>query len=232
MDDVVESTDFSRFDGILLGGDLASFTSADDATMDHIDGFFDLGANSTLWALGNHDYSDTSRVRSYTGRKPYYTWFDHGTTFVALDTQQDSSRISGAQLDFFNSVIDTMSLSHTLVVMTHKLIWMSGNEELELQIDDVSNGPFGTCGFCLNPNNFYTDVAPRLIEMKLLGIEVICLAGDVGNKIKQFEYTDASDIHYLACGMKAGDADNMVIRLFNWPELRAFHWKFVPLGDL
>lgn len=232
MDDVVESTDFSRFDGILLGGDLASSTSADDATMDHIDGFFDLGANSTLWALGNHDYSDTSRVRAYTGRKPYYTWFDHGTTFLVLDTQQDSSRISGAQLDFFDSVLDTMSLSHTLVVMTHKLIWMSGNEELELQIDDVSNGPFGTCGFCLNPNNFYTDLAPRLIEMKLLGIEVICLAGDVGNKIKQFEYTDASGIHYIACGMKAGDADNVAIRLFNWPELRAFHWKFVPLGDL
>ena len=232
MDAVVESKDYSIYDALLLGGDLASSTSQDDATMDHIDSFFDFESESTLWTLGNHDVHTPSRISQYTGRERYYAWHDHGVTFIVLDTQLDNSSITGDQLQFFESVVDTIQISHALILMTHKLIWMYENEDLESQINDVSNGILGECDYCLNPNNFYEDLYIPLSEVHERGVKVTCIAGDIGKKVSQFQYRDDNGIQFLASGIKHGEIGNLYLKLCNWPTLRSLLWSFEAVETL
>ena len=72
---------------LLLGGDLSYYTSEDDLTMDRVNQFFNIGSHNTLWSLGNHDYTDLSRVELYTNRPSHYSYFNNGISFLVLDTQ-------------------------------------------------------------------------------------------------------------------------------------------------
>lgn len=87
MDSVAENIDYSFYDMLWLGGDLALSSSLDDMTMDHLDSILDLDNENTLWALGNHDYADLDRVQAYTYRLPYYAYYKDKITFIVLDTQ-------------------------------------------------------------------------------------------------------------------------------------------------
>jgi hypothetical protein len=120
---------------------------------------------------------------------------------LLLDVQDSLSIIAGAQLKLLTDVADTISTSSHLIILHHKFIWMSGHEELEPQISTLSNAQLGSCFYCINPNNFYTEVYPKLIEVKHRRINVICLAGDIGNKVKGFEYSTAEGLYFLASGM-------------------------------
>ena len=100
MDPVVEEIDFSFFDMLLLGGDMALATSKDDTTMMHVDSVFHLDNASTLWALGNHDYSDLDRITNFTHKDAYFATHQNNITFLVLDTQDSLSNIIGDQLDF------------------------------------------------------------------------------------------------------------------------------------
>ena len=93
MDSVVERVDFSKFDMLWLGGDLTKHTSQDDYTMSYVDSIFDIGNINTLWALGNHDYSDLNRIQNYTKRPPFYSFFKDGLTIIVLDTHDSLSRV-------------------------------------------------------------------------------------------------------------------------------------------
>jgi len=78
---------------------------------------------------------------------------------------------------------------------------MPGNSELEPIINDVANGDFGSCGFCTNPNNFYQDIYPLLVNAQKDGVAVICLAGDLGFKVAEFEHITSDSIFFLASGI-------------------------------
>lgn len=149
MDSYSEELDYAVYDMIWLGGDMAHLSSADDATMDYLDGFFDFDQPSTLWALGNHDHSDLNRVENYTGRKAYYHHYQHGINFLVLDTQDSFSNIVGEQLELVNNVLDTIEEGTHLVILHHKLIWLYGHPEFEPKINQISNGPYGECPYCL-----------------------------------------------------------------------------------
>ena len=66
----------------------------------------------------------------------------------------------GDQLLYARAVLDTVQESKQVFVLTHKMIWMADNGPLQAMIDSVSNGYYGSCFFCVNPNNFYTDIYP------------------------------------------------------------------------
>lgn len=196
MDSISEKINYKNYDMLLLGGDLAKSTSWNNKTIAYVDSVFDLKNSNTLWSLGNHDYKNLDIVKSYTKRNPYYSYHKNGITFLVLDTQDSLSNITGNQKSFFDKVTDTLKNSSHLVVMHHKLIWMYGNEGLEDKINKVSNGNLGSRSHCLNPNNFYTDIYPRLKELKQKGVEIICLAGDIGNKVSEFEYRTQDGIWF------------------------------------
>ncbi|TAH40128.1 MAG: hypothetical protein EYC69_12025 [Bacteroidetes bacterium] len=232
MDSTVEAMSFSAYDMLWLGGDLASTSSSDDSTMNHLDSIFNLGSPNTLWSLGNHDYSDLQRVQNYTGRNPFYSYFKNGITIIVLDTQDSLSNIIGAQKVFFDAVTDTLDRSSHLIVLLHKLIWMYGDSVFEPQIPSVTNGGFGNCFYCVNPNNFNTEIYPKLLSLKQRGINVICVGGDIGFNVKEFSHVNNDGIVFLASGINAGSSGNSGLVFSHDVVQKQLSWRFTPLEEL
>ncbi len=231
LDSLTEHIDFSQFDMLWLGGDLAWLTSGDLQTMTHIDSIFNIGSPRTFWTLGNHDYTDLNRIEAFTGRPNYYASYHDGITVIVLDTQDSLSQIVGPQFDFLNNVLDTIQFSSHLVVLHHKLIWMYGNDSFEPQIPSVSNAKFGDCSYCINPNNFNVDIYPKLVVAKKKGIEIICIGGDIGHKTKTFEYVTKDSIHFLASGIRAGASNNKALFFTHNVTDQSLTWQYKPLAD-
>ena len=232
IDSVAEKIDYTKFDMVWLGGDLAKNTSNNDQIMAHIDSIFDFGNANTLWSLGNHDYPNLNRIQSFTNRPPFYSYYKNGITFIVLDTQDSLSNIIGAQKVLFDSVVDTIQESSHLIILHHKLIWMYNNDELELLEPTVPNGGFGDCFFCINPNNFYTDIYPKLEEVKQKGIEVICIGGDIGVKANEFEYISPEGIYFLASGIYSGLTENKALLFHHDQAKKQLTWEYKLISEL
>ena len=232
MDSSAEQIDYSKYDMLWLGGDLAYLTSVDDVTMSHLDSILNFESSTTLWALGNHDYSNLERIQNYTNKPPYYSTNRNGITFLVLDTQDSLSNIVGMQKELVEDVLDTIQNSSYLVVLHHKLIWMYGNPDLETQMSTIPNGDFGNYFHCINPNNFYDDIYPKLVDVTKRGIEVICIAGDIGGKAKQFEYITDDGIYFLASGIDAGKKGNLALVFNHDVSNKKLEWEFVSIENL
>jgi hypothetical protein len=230
----LDEVDYEPFDMLWLGGDLQYGTSQDDATMDYVDALFDLGSPQTLLALGNHEYASLPRISAYTDRPAFFTHHENGITFVVLDTQDSLSNIVGAQREMLDLVLDTLEHSTHLVILHHKLIWMPDNPNLEPLIPDISNIGIADDFNSLNRNNFYPDFFPRLAEIQLRGIPVLCVGGDMGNHAKHFAYRTSEGIHFLGSGIsyQATEQENQVIVFTHDLNRKALTWKFVAVSEL
>jgi hypothetical protein len=232
MDSLVEKVDFTKFDMLWLGGDLATLTSEDDYTMRHVDSIFDLDNTNTLWSLGNHDYTNVERIQNYTNKPPFYSLHKNGITFIVIDTQDSFSNIIGEQKVLFDNIVDTIQKSSFLIILHHKLIWMYGNTNLEPQISSISNGKLGDCFYCINPNNFYLDIYPKLLEVKERGIKVLCVGGDIGFKVNEFEYTTDDGIHFLASGINYSKNDNKALIFHHDLINKQLTWEYTLISNL
>ena len=230
---IAEKIDYKKYDMRWLGGDITQLTSSDDKTMHYVDSIFDISNQNTLWALGNHDYSDLNRVQKFTVRPLFYSYFHNDITFIVLDTQFDSLPIiTGSQLKLFEQVVDTIEKSSHLIILHHKLIWLYGNSQFESKIDSISNGRFGDCFFCVNPNPFYSEMYPALVKVKQRGIEVLCIAGDLGWKTKEFSYVTNDSIHFLATGIYYNTPGNKALIFNHDIANRNLNWEYKLLEDL
>lgn len=232
IDSTIAQSNLSKYNALLLGGDLANLSSYNDSILTYLDKVFDLDNETTMWALGNHDYSNVDLIKTHTNRNNYYAHYQDKTIFLVLDTQMDSSKISGQQLDFFNAVMDTITKAKNLIVLTHKLIWMRSHTELEQKINDVSNGHFGDCDYCIQENNFYKDIYPRLVEFKLKIGDVFCVAGDVGFKAKKIDYLTSDGIQFLGTGIKANSENNVFLKLTNDLKSNKISFEFEKIEKL
>ena len=219
---------FSNLDVLMLGGDMANLSSYDDTILAYLDSVFDVSSTKTLWALGNHDYTNVELLKTYTKKETYYSYTQDNTLFIVLDTQLDSSRISADQLQFFKSVTDTMTSYKNLILLTHKLIWMRGDGELEHQIGSVSNGHFGDCSYCIQSNNFYTDLYPILLKLKDDNVNIFCVAGDVGFKVTKYKYETPDGIKFLATGM-SNSIENCYLEFSNNLDTKEMAYSFISL---
>ncbi len=225
----VSDIKFSDFDVLLLGGDLANLSSYNTTILSCLDSVFDVSNSKTLWALGNHDYTNIKLLKTYTKKETYYSYSQDNTLFIVLDTQLDSSKISGNQLQFFKSVMDTMTSYKNLIILTHKLIWMRGNPDLENKINSTSNGHLGECSYCVQSNNFYTDIYPSLLRLKNGQVNVFCVAGDLGFKVNKFEYKTNEGIVFLATGMSSDSNINNYIKFSNDLNSEKITYNFITL---
>ena len=229
----ISNIKLNEYDVVMLGGDLADSTTKNIESMEYLDSIFDFGNENTLWSVGNHDFAgDTSLIQTFTKRKHYYAYFKNGIFFLVLDSQKDFSNIVGEQLEFFNSVMDTIQKTKHLIVLNHKLIWMYNNPTFSTDsINKISNGNFGECVFCLNPNNFYEDIYPKLQKAKQQGINVICIGGDIGIKVKEFEHYSKEGIIFLASGIEDNDSTNKILVFEHNLDSNLLKWEFKALKD-
>ena len=215
-----------------LGGDLAFLTSINDEAIAYVNSILRLDKETTLWSLGNHDYSDLLRVESVTNRPPYYAYNRNGIIFVVLDTQDSLSSIVGTQKTLFENIIDTIQESSHLVLLHHKLIWLNDGSFLESQIPLVSNGHFGDCFHCINQNNFYEEIYPSLVEVQNKGIEVICIGGDIGLLENEFQHKTNDGIMFLASGIHDLADSNKALLFKHNVTNNILTWKYRLIMDL
>lgn len=223
---------YKNYEVLCLGGDLDVETTLDTATIRQWDQLFDFGKEQTLWTWGNHDLYDTSLIRHVTRRPPFYTWQFKESTFLILNSELDSSNIIGAQLDLVKKTVAQLKNTKYLFVLTHRLIWMPGNEVLESQIDSITNGPYGNCNECTGPNNFYQDIYPELLKAKAQSIEVFCIAGDIGFKVKEFQFQTPEGIYFMASGCYPGSWKNRALVFEVNHNDPSIEWEFKKLKDL
>lgn len=228
----IRDIDYEGYDVLCLGGDIDGYTSESEMTMQVWDELFSFGKETTLWTLGNHDIDNRALVEKYTQRPSYYTWNYKSINFLVLDDQLERSNIIGDQLKLVETVADTITSADYLIVLTHNLLWMYDHPILEPMIDSVSNGRLGTCSFCIKPNNFYPDIYPELLKVKAKGIEVYCIAGDLGLRAKEFAFTTEEGIHFLASGIDFSQEGNkgLILELTDTPT--DLVWYFEDLENL
>ncbi len=235
VDPRLEQINFKAFDLLFLGGDITEETSKSPGTLTYLDSLFDLKSPNTLWALGNHDNTNLDNIRQATHRPITYTYYKNGITFVVLYTQEKEDwicTITGDQLKMLQNVTDTISESSHLVILSHKLIWLWKHPELKKH---TGKGYYDwSCNYRIHETNWPTDILPRLRAVQKKGIQVICLAGDIGNNVREFEEHTKDGIYYLASGLCAleGKRNESKILLFEHDlDRRNLTWKFVNLDD-
>ncbi|MCB0706633.1 MAG: metallophosphoesterase [Saprospiraceae bacterium] len=235
VDPRVEALNLDDYDMLFLGGDMTEESSKEKATLEYLDKLFDLGAPTTLWALGNHDNAHNDWVSEFTGRPISYSYYQDGITYVVLYTQEEKDwicTITGPQLEMLKSVTDTISSSSHLIVLSHKLVWIMDNPELA----DHQGKSFydWSCNYRIHENNWNSDILPRLRAVQDRGVQVICLGGDIGNNVRTFEEHTSDGIIYLASGIPVSQSlkpEAKILEFTHNPETRTLTWDFVLLDS-
>ena len=232
LDSLVEATDWTVFDQLWLGGDLIPNTTRRPEYLVRIDSFLPLSRPTTHLAVGNHDAENRELLSATTGRPSFYFEEVRDLGILVLDTEDSLSNMRGEQLDFVRRTLTGLPpLSH-LIVLHHKLIWLDDDGPLRDRVNDIANGGYGDCWSCLNPNNFYRDVYPLLVEVEQRGTEVLCLGGDVGFKVRTFHHRTDEGIDFLASGLDFRAADKPVILFEHRPAAGELEWSFVQIAQL
>ncbi|MDA9274887.1 hypothetical protein N9P59_00155, partial [Crocinitomicaceae bacterium] len=133
----------------------------------------------------------------------------------------------------FNNVVDTIQESSHLIVLTHKLIWMYGNNNLEPLVPEISNGQLGNNSWNIFPNNFYNDLYWKLLDLQNAGIQVICIGGDIGINSAVFEHRFDSGIQFLASGVYYNNVQSKKALVFEHTKSKGLlTWEYVNIEDL
>ena len=128
-------------------------------------------------------------------------------------------------------VTDTLSESTHLILLMHKLAWVYGNPELS-DYENSANAGIGSQFHEINPNNFYKDVYPLLLEVLKREIEVICISGDLGKNEKNLSYVTEQGVYFLACGLNDNDDDDVVLIFDHDIDKNQLKWQFHKINAL
>lgn len=226
----VYDIDFSKYDMTLLGGDLAWSSFSGKTINPHLDSIFDFKNPNTLWSVGNHDNTSDKKFYAATLREKYHAYQRDDVTFITINSQDSLSSIVGKQKDFLFSVLDTLQTSSVLL-MSHKLIFMNDHPVLDAKISKVCNANKGDCYHCHNPNNFQKEIYPKLLELKNKGVQVTWVGGDLGYKTSEFEYIDDQGIIFLGNGLWYPKDWNKLL-LFSKRKDKPLEYEFVHIDTL
>ncbi len=230
IDPRMEKIDYGQFDMVLLGGDLCEETSKEYSTLEYLDSIFNLKSSSTLWALGNHDNAHLDYVEKATGKPHFYSMHQNGITFLVLYTQEKEDwicTITGKQLELIKNVTDTIQNSSHLVIMTHKLIWIKDHPNMR-EHQGVKYYDW-SCNYAITKNGWQEEITPMLQKVEARGIEVIALAGDIGNYVSEFEVHSDDGIDYLASGTNPEKKGIKFLHFKHNTKTKELTWRFVPV---
>ncbi len=209
IDDRLVSIDYDQYDQVWLGGDVCSETTSDLSTIQYLDDIFDLSSQRTLWTLGNHDIrnGNLDYITNATGRETFYTSHLDNITFLVLNTTLGHSGTYDTlevkqQLDLIATVCDTIEQSTHLVVLSHHVVWKDADPSQNIYA--ISNGGGPGVLFDIAPDKTYDDVIyPMFVSVQERGIQVIHIAGDLGQKVATYEHTTLDGIQLLGSGISS-----------------------------
>ena len=242
VDKRIEKIDFSKYDKILLGGDLCVASSTNYSTLTYLDKLFDLSSENTYWTIGNHDLYEghPDRIKEFTGRDLFYAEFSAGFTIFNLNTRLDESSLN-KQYNLFNNVCDTIENSSHLMMIMHNVVWDSVSTDFDA--DEFANGNYAQWHSRTVPFDFfYHSMYPKLVEVQNKGIQVMCISGDLGQReTKYFEFESKEGIQFLASGINNSvtadrerlsklPPDHILVLEHNTTE-KTIGWKFYNLDE-
>jgi hypothetical protein len=231
----IAEIDFTKYDVIMLGGDITYNTSKDSATLAYCDNLFDLGNPNTLWCFGNHDVQSGHRdlIKKFTGRESYYSYSRDGVTFMVLDTELDansfsSTFIKGNQLQMVKDVCDSITDSRYLILLHHRFMWMINSDYFKSRLTDS----IAASSRSMDTTNFYSDIYPLLQTVRNKGIQVLVFGGDK-SKIN-VAYSPEDGITFYAARLSTDIPDNVnnvIVVSYSLPN-KELTWNFVPLSEV
>ncbi len=202
VDKRVEKIDFSKYDKIMLGGDVCVESSKEKSTLQYIDSLFDISSPDTYWAIGNHDVTNGNPdfIEEFTGKNLFYADYTNGITIFVLDTYLEENRLN-EQFNLFTKVCDTIQKSSHLLLLMHNVVWDSVSTQFNG--DDFANGNYPHWHCRTNPYDyFYHSMYPKLKEVQDRGINVMCISGDLGQREKRyFDFISSEGIELIGSGI-------------------------------
>ena len=238
----ISKTKLSQFDQIWLAGDLTYDTGV-KWKLDYLDSILNIKSNTTHWALGNHDIvSGREKVLNYTQKEPYYATYINGITLLVFDSNyndQGDCKELNEQTDFIKMVCDTLTESSHFILMGHHVPW--GKIE-NIDAQSFANTSIENRVFMCDTFGFFDNVIyPELVNVQQKNIQVISLAGDLGQKQSTYEYQTKDGIYFLANGDLSNNlyneqfpkfASNDSVLIFkHTPSKRSLEWEFIDVGN-
>ncbi|MFQ5335686.1 MAG: hypothetical protein ACE5DN_06395, partial [Flavobacteriales bacterium] len=192
-------------------GDVCVRTTLEDETLNYLDDLFDLSKPANYWALGNHDvmYKHPERIEKRTHRNSWYAHYNNGFTVLVINTSLDKLYSRDAlcaerkqQFEMIKNVCDTIVKSTHLVLLMHHVLWFEIDTKYWIYTNELKSSWRATCD---SASTFKNAVYPLLQAVQQKGIQVLCIAGDVGLKKKKHgSYRSDEGIQFLACGLGDG----------------------------
>lgn len=212
LNENVVSLDYSKFDLVIHGGDVLCQTSIDDEKFGLADSVFGFSSKNTLWVKGNHDDDNLSRLAHMnTGGKPYKLRKHGDCLFLVLDYFMTENHFNS---DKYLELLKTLDSTETsnLIVLTHYLYWLDGHEEMNGLDTLISNVKIcEDFEWCLKPNDFMRVVYPELCRLQKEGVNVYCIAGDMGVNRQTFHFKDQHQITFLGNGLNDKNVKDSVL---------------------
>jgi hypothetical protein len=180
-------------------------------------GFVDALDMPLFNAVGNHDVA----VRDVWLREyphPTAGFLEYGPVLhLVLDTEADSGRIAGRQLEWFTTMLEharTSESIRTVVIHSHKLVWADAREEFEIVARFVN----ARRGY-VEDDGFVREVLPS-VRALAAHKPVVWMSGDIGieGRLPLFFHREADvDLSYVAVGI--GDTgDDALLQVFVAPD--------------
>lgn len=242
IDKRISKKKLQQFAQIWLGGDL-TYDSGAAWKLNYLDSVLNIKSNSTHWALGNHDIeSGRDEVLNFTQKPPYYATYVNGITLLVFESNyndQGDCKEVNEQTNFIKMVCDTISKSSHLILMGHHVPWG--------RIENIDAWSFANTSiegrvFMCDTFDFFDHVIyPELVGVQNKNIQVISLAGDLGQKQSTYEYRTNDSIYFLANGDLSDNLYNQQFKKYNSndsvlifnhiPKLRSLTWQFIDVGN-
>ena len=226
VDPRIEQINLDPFDLVLLGGDICEETSKRYDILEYVDGVFNVSHPNTLWTIGNHDDTNLEYFQKITRRPHTYSYHKNGITFVVLNAIDP---LDDWKIKTLTKVTDTISNSSHLILMTHHLIWLEKHEEL---IEHRGKNLYSwSSNFKATDRGYMKKILPHLRKVRKRGIQVIALAGDIGNNKTFFEERTEDGIYYLASGSNPERKDVKFLHFRHHIASQSLTWEFVNIEE-
>lgn len=255
LDPRLEQIDLSVYRQIWLGGDVCSRTTEKPETLSYLDSVLDFSNEHVQWTLGNHDvmYGNDSLLTNLTGKPSFYTQpLGGGITLMVLNTNlfwfwpskppPEDCAEKEAQYQMIRSVLDTIERSSHLVILHHHSLLKDHKPD---SLQEVFNIDPGTVAMtCEYEDQFSALVYPELVAAQNRGVQIVMVGGDLGMRIKQFEYQTPEGIWILGSGINNSlirenapeyvthFGPDRVLIFYHEPGRASLRWEFVLLNDL
>lgn len=153
---------------------------------------------TSYYVRGNHDKgipADTAFSKKHGG--DFYYFKKDSVLFIALNSGQNSAKVSQEQIDFLNNTLQTEAphVSHILI-MFHFLLWNG-----EIRYKDISSNLGSQYSYLGSTANYWDDIHPILNGYSDKKIFVV--AGDLGGRSYSIPayYEQLGHISLVASGM-------------------------------